>query len=129
MDKEPDFVNDLFVRTIEKAPLIELSAKFRERPELEQIAYLHKLASSYHHAANELNKENGSLHKLLFSKEEQINQLKDTLGKDRSMIQQQLVIENQQRQALLEENQGLQCRITELEQELKSLKKAISPAA
>ena len=119
-DTADDFVAAaLFRRHSKTAPKITLSEAFSERSLPDQIKYLHKLASTYHEAAMDLNAKNTEANQLLFAKESQLSKALAALGTDRAMIQKQLMRENEERQKLLGENTGLHAEIKELQAQLK----------
>ena len=116
-DKESDFVNEqLFKRyTGKDGPLIQFGPEFEKRSMRERIRYLHKLASSLNHAAATIQGERDDLNKLLFAKERQLTQCEGKVQAAHELVHRTLANVNGEKQALLEENQGLRLEIKRLE--------------
>lgn len=112
-----DYISDVYKRNVKRAPMIKRSAEFYKRPIEEQLAYWHKLASSLNDACQQIQKERDELNAILFSKEAQLTQLKKQVEADRMMIHNQLDRENKRYQKLLEENQMLHRKTTEMEKD------------
>ena len=111
----PDELEEGVARITKQAPLIKMGFQFYEKTIEEQSKYWHKLASSLNQACQKIQKERDALNALLFEKEKLLTQAQKERGQDRGMIQKQLMSANVKYQKLLEENQTLQKRITELE--------------
>ena len=103
------------LRVTKNAPLLGVTDEFLEKPLPEQIKYWRELASSYHKAANDIQKERNTLNVILFSKEEQLIGMQRDLDNTRMMVTSQLKASNEKMQEILEENRTLQAQITELE--------------
>lgn len=116
--EHPDIVDGAFKRVKgEKLKLIEPDKLFLERPLQEQNDYWHKLASSLNKVAIKIQDERDALDIILFEKEKLLKACQAQRNQDRVMIQKQLINANGRHQKLLEENQKLYKRITELEKE------------
>jgi len=111
----PDELEEGVARITKQAPMIKMGFQFYEKTIEEQSKYWHKLASSLNQACQKIQKERDALNALLFEKEKLLTQAQKERGQDRGMIQKQLMSANVKYQKLLEENQTLQKRITELE--------------
>lgn len=113
---EKDFVMKPVVRKSKDVPLLPLGKGFKERSHEEQVKYLHKLASSYHWTANQIQKERDELNTLVFQKEAQLVELKKAREADQRMIHRQLATANKEKQGLLQENQNLYAEIKALKE-------------
>lgn len=118
--KELDFMDTaMFKRSSKECRRIEFGPEWHARSNKDKIEYLIKLASSLNHAAVEIQKERDELNNTCFNLESQLVVSQKQRMSDQVMIHTQLKNENENKQALLQENQMLRKEIKELEKKLK----------